>query len=162
MFPCAHVWAFMRRSMCLFMPVCFCLYRTCPPERTGKSHLQSKGSLIDWAKPPDNARTEWKLNKITVIYSTGNGDLSGGSGVADLCLATQIQVEMPNILHIASLRWETPDALQLQQINQSTYFQLFHLSTCCLPAQWFLRGLCLGQTHWVCTAQACLSTSNTS
>lgn len=30
---------------------------------------------------------------------------------------------------------ETPDALQLQRINQSTYSQLSHLSTCCLPGQ---------------------------
>lgn len=32
-----------------------------------------------------------------------------------------------------ALHRETPDALQLQRINQSTYSQLSHLSTCCLP-----------------------------
>lgn len=33
------------------------------------------------------------------------------------------------------LHRETPDALQLQRINQSTYSQLSHFFTCCLPGQ---------------------------
>lgn len=81
------MWQCVSFSVC--MDVCFLCAYAC----LGESHLQSTGSLIDWIKPPDRAQTEWKLNKITVIYSCGNGNLSGDPGAADLCPATKIWAE---------------------------------------------------------------------
>lgn len=66
---------------------CLCLWLF---ERKWMNHLQSEGSLIDWIKSLDRAQTERKLNKITVIYSSCNGNLSGDSGAADLSSAIQI------------------------------------------------------------------------
>lgn len=117
---------FMHEFVCVFLCVCV-LACVCLREQA-ESHLQSMGSLIDWIKPPGRAQTEWKLNKITVIYSSGNGNLSGDSGAADLCPATQIWAEMPNIQRTASPRRETPDALWLRRINQSASSHHSHLS----------------------------------
>lgn len=91
---CMHGCVF---SLHVYVLVCAC---ACLGEQA-ESHLQSTGSLIDWIKPLDRTQTEWKLNKITVIYSSGNGSLSGESGAADLCPATQIWAEMPSILRTA-------------------------------------------------------------
>lgn len=60
-----------------------------------------QGHLLTESNPLTGPRPKWKLNKITVIYSSSNGNLSGDSGSADLCPATQILAEMSHILHTA-------------------------------------------------------------
>lgn len=115
---CEHL--FMHECVGFFLCV-YALVCVHAPARESRLNLiySPWGHLLTESNPPDRAQTEWKLNKITVIYSSGNGNLSGDSGAADLCPAIQIRAEMASILHTASLHRETPDALQLQRINQS-------------------------------------------
>lgn len=55
----------------------------------------------------------------------------------------RFEQKTPRIQHTASLHRETPDALRLQRINQSTFSQHSRVSTCCRPGRRFLRGAAL-------------------
>jgi len=148
----------MRLNMCNHLNQCGILCRCasvclCLPERNGLNHLQSEGSLIDWIKPPDRTQTEWKLNKITVIYSSGNGNLSGDSGDADLCPATQIWT-------FRTLPLSTGKLLMHYSCNGS--IKLSTSSSPISPIAACQDSDSSGCTLWFCNAQACLSTSTSS
>lgn len=117
-FVSASIHALMCVCVC-FMFSCLCVYVPAWENRLNLIY-SPRGHLLTESTPLPGPRRNGSFTRL-LLYIAAVMGTSGDSGVADLCPATQIWAEVPNILHTASLHWETPDALQLQRINQSTY-----------------------------------------
>lgn len=136
----------------MYVHLCMCL-----PEQNRLNLIYSpKGHLLTESNPLTGPRRNGSLTRLLLYIAAVMGIFLETLVLLICARLPRFEEKMPNILHTSSLHRETPDALQLRRINQSTYSQLSHLSACCLPGCCFLSGCA-----WGCTRRAycpCLTT----
>lgn len=141
------------RFVCVFM--CLCVHAPAWENRLNLIY-SPRGHLLTESNPLTGPRLDGSLTRL-LLYIAAVMGTSLEIPVLLICALLSRFEQKCLTFCTQPFHWETPDALQLQRINQSTCSQHFqHLSTCCLPGQWFLRGLGLGlQSLTLCYMHGC-------
>lgn len=102
-----------------------------------------QGHLLTESNPLTGPRPNGSLTRLLLYIAAVMGTSLEILALLICAPLPRFEQKTPRIQHTASLHRETPDALRLQRINQSTCSQHSRVSTCCLPGRRFLRGAAL-------------------